>query len=309
MTRSKSVSAIPGGHGMAEGNARALAISGWLTGSYFLIEIGLGFWTGSISVISDAFHTFSAVGGVLVALVAGYYAKREATERHSFGLIRAEIIGALFNGFFLAGMAVFVLWMGAMRLRGPMIELPTGWMLVAAGGGLVTEIISFVLLYQRQKGNLNVKGAFWHILQTFVGSIIIIISALVIRFTGYIAIDPLLGMAFGLVLLWASWRIIRESLHILLDAVPRDLDLDQVRQKITAISGVTSVHHMHAWSLTSGKNVFSVHVSVAQAENGEEIKQKIHHLLQQDFNIYFSTIQIETTCLDVDEASEIDYQR
>lgn len=297
---------MPGHHGMTDGNTRALAISGWLTGIYFVIELGLGFWTGSISVISDAFHTFSAVGGVLVALVAGHYARRESSERQTFGLIRAEIVGALFNGLFLTGMVVFVLWMGAMRLREP-IELPTGWMFVAAGAGLVTEVISFALLYQRQKGNLNIKGAYWHILQTFVGSIIIIISAIVIRFTGFTAIDPLLGMAFGLVLLWASWKIIREALHILLDAVPRDLDLGRVKRKIVAIPGVKGVHHMHAWSLTSGKNVFSTHVTVATEQPGEEIRQKIHNLLQQDFNIYFSTIQVETTCSDVKEAPEIDF--
>ena len=136
---------MPGSHGMGDGNARALAISGWLTGIYFLIELGLGFWTGSVSVISDAFHTFSAVGGVLIALAVLYFAQREPTERRTFGLIRAEIVGALFNCLFLAGMAVFILWMGFMRLQEP-IELPTGWMMVAAGGGLVTEIITFALL-------------------------------------------------------------------------------------------------------------------------------------------------------------------
>ena len=291
---------------MAAGTTKALTISGWLTGIYFALELGLGFWTGSVSVMSDAFHTFSAVGGVLIALVAHYFAQREPTERHTFGLIRAEIVGALFNSLFLTGMAVFILWMGFMRLQKP-IELPTGWMLVAAAGGLVTEVISFALLYQRQKGNLNVKGAFWHILQTFVGSVIIVISALVIRFTGFTAIDPLLGMGFGLVLLWASWKIIREALHILLDAVPHDLDLNLVKEKISSLSGVTSVHHMHAWSLTSGKNVFSAHIQVADQTTGEAIRQQIHDLLARDFQIYFSTIQVEKECRDAEEAREIDF--
>lgn len=295
------------GHSMVPaGTTRALAISGWLTGIYFIIELGLGWWTGSVSVMSDAFHTFSAVGGVLVALVAGYYAKREPTERQSFGLIRAEIIGALFNGLFLAAMAIFILWMGFMRLEDP-IELSTGWMLVAAAGGLVTEVLSFALLYKRQKENLNVQGAFWHILQTLVGSLIIIVSALVIRFTGFLAIDPLLGMGFGVVLLGASWRIIREALHILLEAVPRDLDLALVQNKISTLPGVITVHHMHAWSLTSGKNVFSAHVQVAEQEKGAALQQVIHDLLARDFQIYFSTIQIEMECRDTAEAPDIDF--
>src|SRR3546814_16030874 len=113
--------------------------------------------------------------------------------------------------------------MGAMRLMEP-IDLATTPMLLAAAGGIATELVALWLLYKRQKGNLNMQGAFWHIVQTFVGSFIIIVSALVIRFTGFLPIDPLLGMAFGLVLFWASWSIMRDSLPILLPGPPEDLD-------------------------------------------------------------------------------------
>src|SRR3546814_3381271 len=106
------------------------------------------------------------------------------------------------------------------------------------------------------------RGAYWHIIQTFVGSLFLIISALVIRFTGFLAIDPLLGMAFGVVLLWASWDIIRDSLHILLQGTPHDLDIEAAMKAIRAVDGVTDVHHVHAWSLTSGTNLFSSHVRV-----------------------------------------------
>ena len=249
------------GHGMASGDAKALKVSGWLTGVYFVIELGIGLWTGSVAVLSDAFHTFSAVGGVLVALVAGHYASRPASQNASFGLIRAEIVGALINGFFLLGMAGLVLWMGAMRLMHPQ-EVPPGPMLLAAAGGLVTEAIALGMMYSRQKGNLNMKGAFWHIVQTFVGSLLIIVAAAVIYFTGFNRIDPILGMAFGLVLVWASWGIIRESLRILLDTVPRDLDLKAVACDVAGLPGVRNVHHAHAWALTTGKNIVSMHVLV-----------------------------------------------
>ena len=293
------------GHLPATSDTRALAITGWMTGVYFVIELGIGFWTGSISVISDAFHTFSAVGGVLIALVAAHFAKREADQFQSYGLIRSEIVGALFNGLFLIGMAVLVLWMGSMRLQNP-IHLPTGPMFLVAVGGLVTEFIAIGLLYQRQKGNLNLKGAFWHILQTFVGSLIIIVSALVIRFTGFLAIDPLLGMAFGLVLLWASWSIIRDALHILLERTPEDLDLNAINTDIKAIAGVKDVHHVHAWSLTSSKNIFSAHVCISDIRQSEKLLHEIHRLLKEKFGLYFSTIQIEVTCLDEVGAEAID---
>jgi cobalt-zinc-cadmium efflux system protein len=293
------------GHMPATSDRKALIITGWLTGIYFFIELGIGFWTGSISVMSDAFHTFSAVGGVLIALGAGQFAKQGATRMQTFRMIRAEIVGALFNGFFLVVMAAFVLWMGAMRLMNP-IELPTGPMLSAAFGGLIIEFISMWLLVKRQKDNLNMKGAFWHVLQTFVGSIIIIVSALVIRFTGFLAIDPLLGMAFGLVLFWASWGIIRDSLHILLQRTPKDLDLNTMLDAIHAIPGIRDIHHVHAWSLTSGKNIFSAHLVVDDVTKADDIRCKTHDMLKNSFGIYFSTLQTERDCLDAKEAPEID---
>ena len=176
--------------------------------------------SGSVAVLSDAFHTFSAVGGTLIALVALRLSQRPASREHTFGWGRAEIIGALFNGLSLIVMALYVFYMGAMRLMEP-VELPTTVMLWVAAGGIATELVSFWLLYERQKDNLNLKGAFWHILQTFVGSAIIIISAVVIALTGFTPIDPLLGMAFGVLLFWASWSIIRSALAICCRARPR----------------------------------------------------------------------------------------
>ncbi len=290
-------------------HTRALVISGWLTGVYFFVELGVGFWTGSVAVLSDAFHTFSAVGGVLIALVAARMAAKPATRYQTYGLIRAEIVGALINGVFLLGMAVFVFVMGSMRLQDSK-DLATIPMLAIAGGGIVTELISMALLYQAQKTNLNVKGAYWHILQTFAGSIIIIIAALVIQFTGFLEIDPLLGMAFGLLLFWASWSIIRSALHILLDNVPTDLDMDGVKSAIEAVPDVVSVHHLHAWSLTTGKNILSTHVLIGDFATGEPALQTIQSMLKSDFSIYFSTIQVETeVCDEIEAADEIDFLR
>lgn len=291
------------GHMSPSGDRRALVISGWLTGIYFVIELAIGIWTGSVAVTSDAFHTFSAVGGVLIALVAQRLSERPASLVRTFGYIRAEILGALFNGLFLALMALFVFWMGAMRLMEP-IHLPTTPMLAAAAGGIATELVALGLLYERQKGNLNLRGAFWHVLQTFVGSFLIIISALVIRYTGFLAIDPILGMAFGVVLLWASWSILRESIHILLQGTPEDLDLNEAMAGLRAIDGVTDVHHVHAWSLTSGKNLFSAHLCVDDPATAARVLRSATNLLRQRFKIYFSTLQIEDVCQDDEEGAE-----
>ncbi|HRQ66363.1 MAG TPA: cation diffusion facilitator family transporter [Xanthomonadaceae bacterium] len=295
------------GHVPATGDRKALVYSGLLTGVYFVIELAVGLWTGSVAVISDAFHTFSAVGGVLIALVALRLSERPATREHTFGWGRAEIIGALFNGLFLVVMAATVLWMGAMRLMDP-IELPTDVMLYVAFGGIVTELIAFWLLYERQKDNLNLKGAFWHILQTFIGSLIIIVSAVVIRFTGFLAIDPILGMAFGLVLFWASWGILKPALRILLQGTPESFDLETAIQDLQGIDGVEDVHHVHAWTLTSGRQLFSAHLRVRSfPKDGERALHEASAHLKERFGIYFSTLQIEENCLSSEhDAADID---
>lgn len=224
-----------------------------------MIELAIGLWTGSIAVISDAFHTFSAVGGVLVAIVAARMALRPADEERSFGWARAEIIGALVNGGFLLAMAVVVIAMAAMRMSAP-IDLPTGPMLIAAAGGLFTEFISLALIWKQSKEDLNTKGAFWHIIQTFVGSLLIIVTALAIEFTGFLLIDPLLGMAFGFVLLWASWGLLKEAAHLLMEGTPPEVSLPEIKRTLEELHEVSDVHHIHAWALTSGKHVFSAHL-------------------------------------------------
>ncbi len=304
-----------GGHTPSSGHAghmpssgRGMAISAWLTGVYFVIEMGVGLWTGSVAVISDAFHTFSAVGGVLVAIAAARLARRPADENRSFGWYRAEIIGALVNGAFLLVMAIVVIVMGSMRLAQP-IELPPTPMLLVATGGLVTEFISLGLIWRESKSDLNVRGALWHIIQTFVGSLLIIVTALVIKFTGFLMIDPLLGMAFGFVLIWASWGILRDAAHLLMEGTPDTVSLASVVRELETIEGVEDAHHVHAWALTSGRNVFSGHLRIHPESDSERILRAAHAMLKEKSGFFFATLQLETTCLDEAESAAIDVQQ
>jgi len=292
-------------HGHMPASGRGMAISAWLTGIYFVIEMGIGLWTGSIAVISDAFHTFSAVGGVVVAIIAARLAHRPADEDRSFGWYRSEIVGALVNGGFLLAMALVVVWMAGMRLTQP-IDLPTGPMLFAAAGGLVTEFISLGLLWKQSQSDLNVKGALWHIIQTFVGSLLIIVTALVIRFTGFLLIDPILGMAFGFVLIWASWGILRDSIHLLMEGTPADISLAEVIDALESLDGVTDAHHTHAWALTSGKYVFSAHLRVKEGHDPQAVLETGHRMIRERFGFFFATLQVEQRCLDEGGAESID---
>ncbi len=294
-------------HGM-KADARALKITGWLTGIYFIIELFLGFYSGSVAVISDAFHTFSAVGGVLIALIANKIAMRSPGKNHTFGLIRAEIVGALLNGVFLLLMAFYVLWMGYSRLQ-QSIELPTNIMFLSAFGGLITEVIAMRVMWKSQKNNLNMKGAFWHVIQTFVGSIIIIIAAVVIKLTGWYPIDPILGMLFGLVLFVASIGIIKQSFNILLETTPKDINLDEVVKELNEIEAVVNVHHVHAWALTTGKNVFMAHLLIKQDADHEQVLEKASQVFTNNPNIYFTTVQVEKKHHEDNEAEFIDYTK
>ena len=288
-----------------EKNVRALKITALLTGAYFVIELMIGIYTGSIAVLSDSFHTFSAVGGILLALAAGRIAMRPADLSKTFGYKRAEVIGALLNGIFLLVMAGVVFYMGYMRLQMPM-ELPPVPMLAAAFGGLATEFVAIKLLYRGQKSDLNVKGAYWHVLQTFVGSAIIIVTAVVIYFTGFMTIDPILGMAFGAILVYASIGIVRDSLKILSETVPKGVDLEKVKGSLQAIPGVKNVHHIHAWSITPGLNIFSTHIHTDDLSKTDDILQKATKMLKEEFDFYFSTIQVEKECAEIEEARDID---
>lgn len=286
-------------------SGKALVISAWLTGIYFIIELAVGLWTGSIAVLSDAFHTLSAVGGVLVAIVAQRIARRPADAQRSFGWYRAEIMGALVNGGFLLGMALLVIWMGVMRLGNP-IHLPTGPMLWVAFGGLITEVISLGLMWKSSRDDLNARGALWHIIQTFVGSLLIIVTALVIQFTGFLQIDPILGAAFGVVLLWASIGVIREAVHILMEGTPADTDLNAVIADLHGQDGVLDVHHVHAWTLTSGKHAFSAHLRHADPADAAEILESAYNRLTHDHGFHMVTLQLENNCLDESHARDLD---
>ena len=287
------------------GSQRALTISAVLTGVYFVIELGAGILIGSVAVLSDAFHTFSAVGGVVIAIVAARLATSPPTATRTFGLLRAEIFGAFINGFFLLAMALFVFWMGAQRLADPK-DLEPGPMLLVASGGLVTEVIALWLLFEGQKTNLNIRGAYWHIIQTFVGSLIIIVAAVVIHFTGFLEIDPLLGMAFGVLLLWASFGIIKESLDVLLDRAPSDLDLLVVKAELEAQAGVESAHHIHAWSVASGRTILTSHL-LTNSEPPSDLLEQATRVVRENHGVWFSTLQLERECLSEDPR-ELEFQ-
>jgi cobalt-zinc-cadmium efflux system protein len=211
---------------------------------------------------------------------------------------------ALLNWVFLLFMAIYVIYMWYNRL-GMEVELPTGIMFIAAIWGLITEIISFKLIYKQQKNNINMKGAFWHIMQTFIWSILIVIAAVVIKLTGYTPIDAILGTGFGIVLLWASYSIIKDALDVFMQTVPKNIEIWKIRSDLLLINNIIWVRHIHAWVLTSNKNIFTAHVQIKDHSNAEIILNEVEKLLKGKYKFYFSTVQLEEKHIE-SEVDEID---
>jgi len=186
--------------------------------------------------------------------------------------------------------------MGVMRLGSP-IELPTTPMFVVAAVGILTEVWLIALMFRDQKHDVNTRGAYWHVVQTFLGSLGIIIAALVIHFTGFLLIDPILGIAFGLLVLVAGWGVLRDSVSILMQHTPQGVDMTGICRQLRSIDGVREVHHPHAWTLTSGRYIFSAHLRVDDDLSPEaqmHLLERAERLLADEFDVYFSTLQLET---------------
>ena len=151
------------------------------------------------------------------------------------------------------------------------------------------------------------RGAYWHVVQTFVGSLLIVVAALIVAITGFVEIDPILGIGFGVILVWAAWGITRDALRILMDTVPVEVDLPAVVDALEAIEGVDGVHHVHAWALTTGRNLFSAHLKMSDAADPMALLETARALIADEFGFYFSTIQVELECVQEDGAAAIDF--
>jgi len=276
-----------------------------LTAVFFVVELVVGLAIGSVAVIADAAHNFSAAAGVGIALLATILAAKPATARRTFGFLRLEMASAWINGFLLLLMAYLIARMGIMKLVSPEPEaVETLPMIILAVIGLIIGGVPAFVLFQKQKTDINVRGAFWHVMETVFGSAAVLIAALLVRYAGWSGADAVLGMLLVPVLVIAGWGIVWTASRALLDLTPKDIDLVELKERIEAMPGVESSHHLHAWTLTAGKDVFSTHVKVSGEADRQQILEDMTTMLREEYGIYFSTLQLETRCSN-EETSEI----
>ncbi|WP_085594654.1 MULTISPECIES: cation diffusion facilitator family transporter [unclassified Pseudomonas] len=281
-------------HGQVRaGHERKLWMALGLTGSFMIAEVIGAFVTGSLALLSDAAHMLTDTLALAISLVAIQVAKRPADRKRTFGYARFEILAAAFNALLLFVVAFYILFEAWQRLQAPP-EIQSTGMLVIAVLGLIVNLISMSLLASGSSQSLNVKGAYLEVWSDMLGSLGVILAALVIMYTGWGWVDSLVAAAIGLWVLPRTWTLLRESTNVLLQGVPEGIDIDQVEQGIRGVPGVSDVHDLHIWALTSGKNVLSAHL-VAQVGSRDEqaILAEVSELVQERFEIAHVTLQVE----------------
>ncbi|MHB8534805.1 MAG: cation diffusion facilitator family transporter [Sulfuricaulis sp.] len=280
-------------HGQVRaGHEKTLWIALALTTIFLIVEI-VGAWvTGSLALLSDAAHMFTDAAALAISLAAMQIGKRIADRKRTFGYYRFEILAAAFNATLLVLVAIYILYEAYRRLRTP-AEIQSLGMLVIAVAGLAINLISMQLLRAGSEDSLNVKGAYLEVWSDMLGSIGVIAAAIVIRFTGWNWVDSAVAAAIGLWVLPRTWTLLKESINILLQGVPKGIDLEVIESALRAIAGVNEIHDLHVWSLTSGKNVLSVHVVAdLSRRSDQEILSEVDRIVR-GFEIAHTTIQVE----------------
>ncbi|MFH8788071.1 cation diffusion facilitator family transporter [Streptomyces roseoverticillatus] len=252
--------------------------------------------TGSLALLADAGHMATDAVGVGMALVAIHFANRPSSGRRTYGYARAEILAALLNCLLLLGVGGFILYEAVGRLMNP-TEVPGGMTVVFGLVGVVANLISLALLMRGQKESLNVRGAFLEVLSDALGSFAVVVSAVVIMLTGWTQADPVASLLIGLMIVPRTLKLLREALDVLLEAAPKDVDMDAIRAHIMALPGVQDLHDLHVWTITSGMPVLSAHVVVDHLALDSVGHEKILHDLQgclgEHFDVEHCTFQLE----------------
>ena len=286
------------GHG-GTSDERRIGIAFLIVFAFMVIEIGGGLVAGSLALLADGGHMVSDAAALGMSWLAIHIGKRPADAERSYGYQRLEILAAFLNGCTLFAIAAWIVFEAVRRFAAP-VHVLGGTMLVVAVAGLLANIVTFFILNGGNRENLNMRSAWLHVVGDTLAFIVAIIAAGVILLTNWSPIDPILSILVAVIILKSAFEIVRSSAHILLEGTPTGLDLDALRLDLAAtIPSVLDVHHVHAWSLTSGKALVTLHVRCAEGVDANTIVPTINGRLREKFGVAHSTIQIESTgCAD-----------
>ncbi len=277
-------------HSLAE-NKKTLLISFGLTFLFLLVEVAGGIVSGSLALLADAGHMFTDAAALGLSYFAFWLSSRPRTAALTFGWRRFEIFAALVNGVALWIIAGIIVFEAAKRIKAPP-EVKSGLMMVVAVLGLMSNIAVAVVL-SRGRRNLNVRGAFLHALADGLGSVGVIVAALLIPLTGSYIWDPIISAGVCLLILWTSGKLIRESFHVFMEGAPPHLDVSRVQRALSELDGVTEVHDLHVWTITSEFVSLSAHLKIRKNEDAGDLLRRARDVVSSGFKIKHTTFQIE----------------
>lgn len=258
---------------------------------YAIVELAGGMWSQSLALISDAGHMFSDGLALGVAAVAAWFARRPASERHSYGWARAEVIGAMLNGLLMLPVVVLLVIEAVQRVMDPRSVMAEGVIVIAFIGLLINAAVAYVL--SRSAHNLNARAALVHVLSDLVSSLAVLIAGAVIYITGWLLIDPILSLVIAGLILMTTLRLLRDTLHVLMEGVPSAVGFSEIGNALAAIPGVMSVHDLHVWGITPESVSLSAHMEIEKLEEWPRILALSRRLLHERFAIDHVTLQPE----------------
>jgi cobalt-zinc-cadmium efflux system protein len=271
---------------------KALALALALVACFMVVEVVVGVLADSLAVLADAGHMLSDAASLILALFAAWLAARPPTPQRSFGYRRAEILAALANGVLLVVVAIWIFVEAVRRLSDPP-DVVGGWVLVVGVIGLAVNLAAAGVLRRPGSRSLNVRGALLHVLADLLGSVGVIVAGLVILTMGWELADPLVALLIAVLVLASAWRLLGESVGILLETTPRGMTAEDVGRAILAVPSVVQVHDLHVWTITSGFPALSAHVLVDPGADCHAIRRQIEAVLRERFDLEHTTLQVD----------------
>lgn len=283
-------------HSVGRKHAKRLAAALALTVTLMVVQAVGGLLAGSLALVADAAHMLTDAGGLALALLAIRIAARPATPEKTYGYLRAEILSAMANAVVLLLLSGYILYEAYHRLFAPP-EILAWPMLVIAVAGLAVNLASMKLLAAGADESLNVKGAYVEVLSDMLGSLGVIVAAVVVMLTGWTLIDPIVAAGIGLFIVPRTWGLLKHSTNILLEGAPLGADVEEIRKRLMAISGVVAVHDIHIWTITSGFDSMTAHVVVHDFKDARRVLSEACDILESEFDLDHVTIQVEDPAL------------
>ncbi|MDR3615737.1 MAG: cation diffusion facilitator family transporter [Candidatus Obscuribacterales bacterium] len=263
-----------------------------LTTAYMVLEVVTGYYTGSLALLADAGHMLGDIAALVLALVAIWFSSKPPTPDKTFGYYRSEILASFINGLALVGVSIFIMYEAYSRLSHPpdVVAMPV---LIVACVGLIVNVVSLRILQKAASNSLNAKAAYLEILGDCLASVGVIISSCAIIFCKWNFADPLISALIAIAILPRTWALLKECTNILMEGTPGHIDLGALRQSLMAINGVVDVHDIHVWTITSGRDAMSGHVTINDLSGAEAVLANVTKIVNDQFGISHSTIQVE----------------